>query len=130
VADVARIIAACLTEGRLSRETVAVVGPEEMTLAEAVRRVADVVGKHPLTFRMPVWFHRGFAWLCERAMRVPLVSTAQVRMLAEGLTEPLPPTPFVSGNLVPRTRFTDEQIRAGLPDARPFGLSDLRCCAS
>jgi NADH dehydrogenase len=130
VADVARIIAAALTEGRLSRQTVAVVGPEEMTLAEAVRRVANVVGKHPLTFRMPVWFHRAFAWACERVMRVPLVSTAQVRMLAEGLTQPLPPTPFVSGDLAPRTMFTDEQIRAGLPRAKAFGLSDLRRCTN
>jgi len=130
VADVARIIAASLTEDRLSRETITVVGPEEMTLAEAVQRVANVVGKHPLTFRMPVWFHRAFAWACERTMRVPLVSTAQVRMLAEGLTEPLPPTPFVSGDLAPQTMFTDEQIRAGLPEAKAFGLSDLRCCTT
>jgi NADH dehydrogenase len=130
VADVARIIAAALTEDRLPRQTIAVVGPEEMTLAEAVRRVANVVGKRPLTFRMPVWFHRAFAWICERVMRVPLVSTAQVRMLAEGLTDPLPATPFVSGDLAPRTMFTDEQIRAGLPVGKPFGAGDLRCCAS
>jgi NADH dehydrogenase len=128
VADIARIIAASLVDGRLSRRTVAVAGPQEMTLAEAVRRVANVVGRRPLTFRMPVWFHRGFAWMCERVMRVPLVSTAQVRMLAEGLTEPLPPTPFVDDDLAPRTPFTDEQIRAGLPEAKPFGTRDLRCC--
>jgi NADH dehydrogenase len=130
VADVARIIVASLVDGRLSRETVAVVGPEEMTLAEAVRRVSRVVGKQPVTFRMPVWFHRGFAWVCERTMRVPLVSTAQVRMLAEGLTEPLPPTPLVTGDLAPTTPFTDEQIRAGLPEPKPFTSADLRCCAS
>ena len=130
VADVARIIVASLVDGRLSRETMAVVGPEEMTLAEAVRRVARVVGRRPLMFRMPVWFHRGFAWVCEGTMRVPLVSTAQVRMLAEGLTEPLPPTPFVSRDLAPATPFTDEQIRAGLPEPRPFTSADLRCCAS
>ncbi|MGB7157499.1 MAG: NAD(P)H-binding protein [Tepidisphaeraceae bacterium] len=129
VADVARIIAASLVDGRLSRQTVAVVGPEEMTLAEAVRRVASVVGKRPLMFRMPVWFHRGFAWGCERVMRVPLVSTAQVRMLAEGLTEPLPPTPFVPDDLAPRMMFTDEQIRAGLPEPGSFGPRDLRCSA-
>ncbi len=126
VADVARIIAASLVDGRLSRETVAVVGPEQMTLAEAVRRVANVAGRRPLTFRMPVWFHRGFAWGCERVMRVPLVSTAQVRMLAEGLTEPLPPTAFVPDDLAPRTRFTDEQIRSGLPKPKAFSATDLQ----
>ena len=66
----------------------------------------------------------------ERVMRVPLVSTAQVRMLAEGLTEPLPPTPFVEENLAPQMPFTDEQIRAGLPEPRPFGTRDLRCCVN
>ncbi len=126
VADVARVIAASLVEGRLSHQTLAVVGPEEMTLGEAVRRVANVVGKRPIVFPMPVWFHRAFAWGCERAMRVPLVSSAQVRMLAEGLTEPLPPTPFIHGDLAPRTMFTDEQIRAGLPQAKPFGRRDCR----
>ena len=130
VADVARIIVASLVDGRLSRETVAVVGPEEMSLAEAVRRVSLVVGRRPLTFRMPVWFHRGFAWVCERVMRVPLVSTAQVKMLAEGLTEPLPPTPFITGDLAPRTTFTDEQIRDGLPEPKSFGTRDLRCCVN
>ena len=127
VADVARIIVASLVEGRLSRETVAVVGPEEMTLAEAVRRVSRIVGRRPLTFRMPVWFHRGFAWVCERVMHVPIVSTAQVKMLAEGLTEPLPPTPFITGDLVPRTLFTDDQIRDGLPEPKSFGMRDIRC---
>jgi len=126
-ADVARVIVASLVDGKVSRQTVAVVGPEEITLAEAVRRVASVVGKRPLTFRMPIWFHRGFAWLCERAMRVPLVSTAQVRMLAEGLTEPLPATPMLPDDLAPRTMFTDEQIRAGLPEPKPFGWRDCRC---
>ncbi len=127
VADVARIIVASLVAGRLSRETVAVVGPEEMTLAEAVRRVARVVGRRPLTFRMPVWLHRGFAWICERVMHVPLVSAAQVQMLAEGLTEPLPPTPFITGDLAPHAMFTDDQIGHGLPEPKSFGLQDIRC---
>jgi NADH dehydrogenase len=61
-------------------------------------------------------------------MRVPLVSTAQVRMLAEGLTEPLPPTPFVPADLTPRTMFTNDQIRDGLPEPKPFGAGGLRCC--
>jgi hypothetical protein len=30
-------------------------------------------------------------------------------------------------DLMPRRRFTDEQIRAGLPEAGRFTLRDLRC---
>jgi uncharacterized protein YbjT (DUF2867 family) len=50
VADVARIIKAAAIDGALSRRTLAVVGPEELTSREAVRRVAKVVGKRPLMF--------------------------------------------------------------------------------
>jgi NADH dehydrogenase len=132
VEDMTRILAAALVDGRLSRQTVAVTGPEEMTLPEAVARVARVArvaGRRPLTFRMPLWFHYAFAWLVERMMTVPLVSTAQVRMLSEGLIDPLPPTPPVPADLAPRTPFNDEQIRKGLPAPKAFGLADCRCLA-
>lgn len=43
VADVVRILTAALTEGRLPRTTTGVTGPEEMTLSEAVGRVAAAV---------------------------------------------------------------------------------------
>lgn len=128
VEDVARIAEASLVGGAVTRETVAVVGPEELTLREAVKRVAHIVGKKPLMFPAPVWFHYILGWFVERLMRVPLVSTAQVRMLAEGLAEPAPVTPLVPEELAPRIRFTEEQIRRGLPARGGFGASDLRCC--
>jgi len=128
VADVVQIIKASLTEGALSRETVAVLGPEELTLRDAVKRVARVVGKKPLMFRLPLWFQLAFGWVTERVMRTPLVSTAQVRMLAEGLAEPNPPCPIVPPELAPKTPFTEDQIRQGLPAPGAFGLRDLRCC--
>jgi NADH dehydrogenase len=123
VEDVARIIEASLVEGRLARQTVAVLGPEEMTLSEAVRRVARVVARRPLMFRMPRWFHYAMASVLERVMAVPLVSTAQVRILSEGLTEPLPPCPPVPEDLGPQTPFSEDQIRKGLPEAAAFGPS-------
>jgi NADH dehydrogenase len=128
VADVARIIKAAAVEGALSRRTVAVVGPEELMLREAVRRVARVVGKRPLMFPMPVWFHRILGWFVERIMSVPLVSTAQVQMLQEGLAEPAPPCDMVPAELASRLPFGEEQIRAGLPAPGPFSLRDLRLC--
>jgi len=127
VEDVTRILKASLAGRALSRQTVSVLGPEELTSREAVRRVARVVGKQPLMFRMPVWFHYVLGWLCECLMTTPLVSMAQVRMLSEGLAEPCPPCASLPTELAPKTRFTEEQIRKGLPPAGPFGLRDLRC---
>jgi len=128
VEDVARIAKAALTEGILSRKTVAVLGPEQLTLREAVRRVARVVGRRPLMFPLPVWFHYAFGWCTERVMRVPLVSVAQVQMLVEGLAEASPPCEALPSELAPRIPFTDDQIRKGLPPAGAFGVRDLRCC--
>ena len=46
VEDVARIVKAVVLENALTRQTVAVVGPEQLTLREAVRRVACVCRRH------------------------------------------------------------------------------------
>lgn len=127
VADFAHIMSAAIIHGRLSRETVHVTGPEEMTLGEAVRRVARVVGKRPFMFRMPLWFHRAFGWVCERTMVIPLISSAQVRILSEGVVEPLLACATVPEDLRPQTPFSDDQIRAGLPEAKSFGPEDCLC---
>jgi NADH dehydrogenase len=67
------------------------------------------------------------AQLFECTMTVPLVARAQVRILSEGVepggaVTPLPP------DLMPQQWFTDENIRAGLPQPGAFGLRDLRFC--
>lgn len=128
VEEVAHIIAASLTEGALSKQTVAVLGPEQLSLRQAVRRVAQVVHKKPLMFPLPLWFHYLNGWLVERVMRTPLVSTAQVQMLAEGLVEPAGACAPLPPELTPKIRFTEDQIRQGLPAPGAFGLRDLRCC--
>lgn len=128
--DLVDVLRAALVDGRLSRETVAITGAEQMTLGQAVRRVADVVGRHPLMFPMPVWFHRLLAVIAERTMVVPLVAKAQVRILSESVVEPLPFASALPADLQPRRRFTEERIRAGLPAAGPFGVRDLRCCVA
>ena len=58
---------------------------------------------------------------------ITLVSVGQVRILSEGVAQPWQPLEPLPDELEPRTRFTDEQIRAGLPTAQRFGLSDLVC---
>ena len=59
-------------------------------------------------------------------MKAPLVAKAQVRMLAEGVTDAAPPAASVPDDLRPRRMFTAAQIRGALPDAGGFGWSDLR----
>lgn len=123
VEDMTEILVAALTGGRLSRETVAVTGPQEMLLSDAVRQVGRIVGKRVLIFPAPVFVHRLLAWLFEKTMTVPLISAAQVRMLEEGIVEPAPKCPSVPGDLAPRTRFEDDWIRARLPEAKAFGVA-------
>jgi uncharacterized protein YbjT (DUF2867 family) len=129
VADFVQILKAVLVQGRLSHQTVAVMGPEQMPLSEAVRRVAKVVGKQPLFMPMPVWFHYALATLLEATMKIPLASRAQVRILSEGMVEALPQCAALPSELLPATTFTDEQIRQGLPQSGAFGKKDLRCCS-
>lgn len=129
IEDVVTIISAALVEKRLSRQTVAVLGPEEMQFSAAVKRVAHVIGKPVYAFPMPVFFHYLLARVSELTMTIPLVSLAQVRMLAEGITEPWPPYDILPEDLRPQTRLTDQQIRQGLPEAGPFGVRDCRCFA-
>lgn len=127
VADVARILEAAATgDERLRNRTIEVLGPDEMTLGEAVRRVARAVGRRPPFVRLPVVAHLALARVGESVMRVPLISIAQVRILAEGVVEASPPAEEPPIDLVPRTPFNDETIRAGLPAPGGFGLRDLR----
>jgi uncharacterized protein YbjT (DUF2867 family) len=129
VEDVARIVSASVAHQELSRKTVAVVGPEQLTLREAVVRVANQTGHSPLMFPMPVWFHYLLGWCLERLMKVPMVARAQVRMLAEGLAEPAPICEPMPDNLAPRIAFSADQIRKGLPPPGSFTWRDLRCCS-
>ena len=126
VADIARLVNASLAGGALSRRTVAATGPETLTLRQAVRRVARVVGRHPLMFPLPVWFHYALGWLLEKIMVTPLVSLAQVRILTEGLAEASPPCEPLPPDLAPAVPFSEEQIRQGLPAPSRFTWRDLR----
>jgi hypothetical protein len=60
---------------------------------------------------------------------VPVISRAQVRILAEGIVEPLPAADGLPVDLLPTTRLDEASIRAGLPPAGGFGRRDLRWCA-
>ena len=129
VEDLVHAMTAALVGARLSQETVAITGAEELLLSEAARRVAGVLGKKVAIFPLPVWFHLILARVCEWTMKIPLVARAQVRILAEGVVESWGASDLLPADLQPRRMFSPEQIRSGLPDPGPFGLRDLRCCA-
>jgi len=129
VEDLVHVMRAAIVDRRIKRQTIAPLGPEEIYLSEAVRRVAEVVGKRPLLLPLPVVCHEFMAHVFERLMKVPLTSVAQVRILSEGVVEPGSPVVPVPYDLVPTRRFTTEQIRNSLPQAGPFCVGDLRWCS-
>jgi uncharacterized protein YbjT (DUF2867 family) len=129
VDDLVHVLHAALLNGRLARQTIAITGAEELYLSDAARRVAQVLGRRIWIFPAPLWFHYALALVCEATMKVPLVARAQVRILSEGVVAPAIPCDPLPEDLLPARRFTAEQIQSGLPQAGPFGVHDLRCCA-
>lgn len=129
VDDLIHVLQASVVNGRLKRQTVAITGAEELYLSDAARRVAQALGRRIWIFPAPLWFHYALALLCESTMKVPLVARAQVRILSEGVVEPATVCDPLPKDLLPVRRFSQEQIREGLPEPGPFGVHDLRCCA-
>lgn len=117
VEDLVKIISAVLLdENRLSRQTVAVIGPEEFPFSTAARRISRAIGKpFLLVLPFPVLIQRLLAWVSERFMTKPLITKAQVQMLADGISKPLPDSQMLPEELTPKTLFTEEQIQKGLP---------------
>lgn len=117
VEDLVTVIRAALDEDRFGRQTVAVLGPEEFPFSEAARRIAKAMGKPALiVLPLPVFFHRLLAFVSERFMPKPLITKSQVQMLADGISEPTLESIPLPDDLKPQTRFTEEQIRRGLPN--------------
>jgi len=115
VEDLVTVIRAALTDDRLSNQTLAVIGPEEFPFSAAARRIAKAMGKpFILVLPFPVFAQRLLAWVSAR-MPKPLISPSQVQMLADGISTPLPDSQMLPGDLAPKTLFTEEQIRKGLP---------------
>lgn len=117
VEDLVDVIrAALLDKNRLSHQTVAVLGPEEFPFSTAARRISKAMGKPFLiVLPFPVLFQQTLAWFSEKFMPKPLVTKSQVQMLADGISKPLKDSLSLPDDLAPKTLFTEEQIRKGLP---------------
>jgi uncharacterized protein YbjT (DUF2867 family) len=128
VDDVARLLeAAALGDERLANRTIGVLGPDEMPLGVAVRRVARVTGRRPVFVPLPIAAHMVIGRVAELVMRIPLISVAQVHILAEGVVEALPFADAPPPDLAPAMPFSPESIGRGLPTPGGFRLADLRC---
>lgn len=116
VEDLVEVIRAALDENQFPRQTVAVLGPEEFPFSEAARRIANAMGKSSLiVLPFPVFIHRILAFASERFMSKPLITKSQVQMLADGISQPTLESVSLPEGLKPKIRFTEEQIRKGLP---------------
>ncbi|MCE9559026.1 MAG: NAD-dependent epimerase/dehydratase family protein [Armatimonadetes bacterium] len=124
VEDLVDAMVASIVGGELSRMTVPITGPEELSLREATRRIARLNGKTPIIFPVPLWIHYAMAWVFERTMTVPLEAKAQVRILSESLVEPVLAPDALPAYLTPKITFSDDQIRKGLPIPAKFGIRD------
>jgi NADH dehydrogenase len=125
VEDVVKVMVAALVEGRLAGQTVPVLGPTELSFDDAARLVATVIGKKRPFLRAPILFHYALAQVGERIMTVPLIAVAQVRILEEGVVEPVLAPDRLPDDLVPTTVFDEVSIWARLPEPGPFRLADL-----
>lgn len=105
-----------LDETRLSRQTVAVTGPEEFPFSQAARRIAKALGKNIIVLPFPVFFHRILAFFSERFMPKPLITKSQVQMLADGISQSTPESIQLPDDMKPKILFTEEQIKKGLPN--------------
>ena len=117
VEDLVAIIRLCLLdENRFARQSVAVTGPEEFPFSQAARRIARAMGKPFLiVLPFPVFFHRILAFFSERFMPKPLITKSQVQMLADGISQRTPESIPLPDDLTPKTLFSEEQIKKGLP---------------
>lgn len=116
VEDLVKVIRLSLDESLFSRQTIAVLGPEEFPFSQAARRIAKAMGKPSLiVLPFPVFFHRILAFFSERFMPKPLITKSQVQMLADGISQPTLESVPLPEELKPKILFTEEQIRKGLP---------------
>jgi uncharacterized protein YbjT (DUF2867 family) len=116
VEDLVDVIRVSLDEKRFARQTMAVTGPEEFPFSQAAKRIAATMGKSIHVIPLPVFFHRMLAFFSERFMPKPLITKAQVQMLADGISEAPSESIPLPEEFAPQTRFTQEEIKRGLPE--------------
>ncbi len=104
VGDLVHVIESAIVDDRLSKKTFAVMGPEEITLSDAIKKVAAVKHRGVLVVPVPLLVH---------VLLTKDDSTfngTQVRMLGEGMSKVPDECQLLPEDLAPRTGFTPEEI--------------------
>lgn len=130
IQDLVTIIDASLCKNQLHCVTTGILGPEELMLSEAVQRVAQLLGRKVITFPLPIVFHYSMALILEKLMKISLLATAQLKMLAEGMESIDPQWDNLPKELQPNLPFSGPHIELGLPTPKSFSCRDLRVHSS
>lgn len=83
VDDVARCVALCLEDGLMVNRTFSIGGPEQLTYGEIVDLVIAALGANRLKANLPLALVWPLAWLMERLLPNPLITTLELDMLGE-----------------------------------------------
>ena len=108
VEDLARALVEVLSDSDSFGKTYPYVGPEQFTLRELVELVSDKLNVIPSIFPLPVFAHRLAALVMESIMKEPLLTTSQVTMLSESLSDVEPAADPLPDHLRPTTRLVDK----------------------
>ena len=109
--DFTSILAAFIPLEESFGKTYAVVGPEQLTLAEIVDLTADTIDIIPQKIPLPLFVHRVAGLLMEMLMEDPLLTSAQVTMLSENLSEPAGPCDELPPEFRPQSKFLTGQSK-------------------
>ncbi|HIB69304.1 MAG TPA: complex I NDUFA9 subunit family protein [Phycisphaerales bacterium] len=108
VGDLAKAMVDVLSDSSTFGKTYPYVGPERFTLKELVELVADKINIRPTTIPLPVFAHRLAALIMESTMKEPLLTTSQVTMLSESLSDVEPEADPLPQNLQAVTRLAEK----------------------
>lgn len=105
VHDFTRTLAACIPHEQSIGKTYAIVGPEQLTLAEMVDLTADTIDIIPQKIPLPIFVHRLAGLVMEMFMDDPLLTSSQVTMLSESLSESALPCDELPAEFRPQSKF-------------------------
>ena len=111
VTDMVALMLTALVDPRLKEKTVPVVGPDQtLTLNQMVKLLGRSRGVDPKVIPLPIFCHRLLAFASERMFSNPLVTSAQIQMLSEGMAQASPPFDPLPEDLAPATPFLSNAV--------------------
>ena len=127
VTDVVAIVVDALTQPELADSTVAVMGPETLSLDTFAHRVGDAIGRAVHTTPVPQHLVRASGWIQERMLTDPIITQASARMLAEGMESAAPTAGLIPlpTHLRPTQPASLAYINDHLGDPTRLGLNDI-----